>query len=218
LFPGGSVTVKGLDWLNGETKSIGIQGLTRNILCEGHNSDLSDLDAAALHTFDYFDEAIKLNDFRRQYPPKTRWTLRTFDIDGLLLERWFLKTLINIAFDKKMIIGTGDREPGKPSLELIEISFGLRSFGENEGLHVSVYEGYKAELRQGLSFSSLAEGNNLVAARFYFSGLQFLLSLYPHPLRFDGTSQLMRHLRLINFGMTTSRVLSKQSHRIRFSW
>ena len=55
LFPSGNVTVKGLDWLNGETKSIGIKGLTRNILCEGHNSDLSDLDAAALHTFDTFD-------------------------------------------------------------------------------------------------------------------------------------------------------------------
>ena len=211
--------MKGLEWCPDESKTIGVEGLTRNILCEGHNSDLSPLDAAALHTFDCFDEAIKLRDFRQQYHPKTKWTLRTFDVDGLLLERWFLKTLINISFDKEWIIGAREHEPGKPSLELIEIAFGRRSFCENEGLHVSIYQGYKGDLRQGLSFASLTEGNNLVGGRFFFAGLQFLLSLYPdQPLRSDGSAQLMRHLGTLSFAMTHSRAQCKQSHRIRFRW
>jgi hypothetical protein len=176
------------------------------------------LDEAALRTFDSFDEALKLIEFRKLYPPKTKWTLRTFNIDGLLLERWFLKTLINISFDRKWIIGTGDREPGKPSQELLEIVFGLRSFGKNEGLHVSVHVGYQAHLRQGLSFAGLTDGSNLVGARFTFASLKFLLNLDPNQLHFDGTSQLIRHIRYLNFGMTASRALSKQSHRIRFSW
>ncbi|ADW71613.1 hypothetical protein [Granulicella tundricola] len=218
LFSSGSITVKGLDWCAGEAKTIGIQGLTRNILCEGHNSDLSPLDAVALQTFDSFDSAIKLRDFRQQYSPKINWTLRTFDIDGKLLERWFLKTLINITLDKTWIIGTGERELGKPSIELIEIAFGLRGFSPNEGLLVSAHVGYTGDLRQGLSFTPLTEGGNLVAGRFSFACLQFLLNLSPHHLRFDGTSQLLHHLRWIYFAMTDSRKRSKQSHRIRFSW
>jgi hypothetical protein len=176
------------------------------------------LDAAALHTFDSFDKAVKLIDFRKLYPPDTKWTLRTFDIDGRLLERWFLKTLINISFDKEWIIGPGSREAGKPSQELIEVAFGQRSFGQNEGLHVSVHVGYEAHLRQGLSFAGLTDGSNLVGARFTFASLKFLLSLYPNQLHFDGGSQLIRHIRYLNFGMTASRVLGKQSHRIRFRW
>ncbi len=209
--------MKGLEWCPDESITIGLPNLTRNILCEGHNSGLSDLDAAALQTFESFEQAFKLQEFRQQYPPKTKWSLQTFRVDGLLLERWFLKTLINITFGKQRIIGPGEREPGRPSLEHIQAVFGQRDFGENEGLHVSVHVGYQAQLRQGLSFTSLLDGDNIMAARFKFASLQFLLSLYPDgPLRFDGTSQLIRHLRTVNVKMTPER--SHVSHRIRFAW
>lgn len=57
-----------------------------------------------------------------------RWTIKTFTIDGALLERWFLKTLINFSHGGQWIIGEGSHPPGLPNDELVKIAFGKAAF------------------------------------------------------------------------------------------
>lgn len=54
LFPD-SVNIQGFKWCHDRPKAIGINSLTANVLCRDHNSELSDLDNAALRAW----EALK---------------------------------------------------------------------------------------------------------------------------------------------------------------
>src|SRR5215510_10773417 len=95
LFEGDKVFVYGLDWCREKPKEIGKKSLVKNILCKSHNERLSILDDEAIRAFKIFAEERKLNDIRVQMKPRY-WTLKRWSINGSLLERWFLKTLIGI--------------------------------------------------------------------------------------------------------------------------
>jgi len=47
LFPSG-LKVRGFPWCNGEVKAVGANALTAKVLCRYHNTELSELDSAAL--------------------------------------------------------------------------------------------------------------------------------------------------------------------------
>lgn len=98
LFPSGKVTVSGFDWCKGTEKTIGVSGLVRHILCEHHNSALSVLDSEMKTWFEVIRQCAFLNDLRAERRENS-WDIRHFQVDGRLLERWFLKTLINLNFE-----------------------------------------------------------------------------------------------------------------------
>ena len=104
LFEEKSIVVKGLDWCSDEAKTIGLSSLVAKILCEKHNSSLSDLDSAALDAFDVLRETVRLNSVRGKLG-SNHWSIKRFVIDGKRLERWFLKTLINLSFKGRHSLG-----------------------------------------------------------------------------------------------------------------
>jgi hypothetical protein len=99
LFTEDSVVVQGLDWCK-EPKTIGLSSLTRKILCTHHNSKLSLVDDAAIAAFNAFRKSVQLTDIREKIKER-RWAVLHLPVDGAKLERWFLKTLINITIGGK---------------------------------------------------------------------------------------------------------------------
>lgn len=84
----GAVQIGGLPWQSHQTmQSIGIQSLVSNILCETHNSGLSQLDSVAGMLFRTLDAADK-------NPAGLSAVTR---VDGPLVERWFIKILCGLA-------------------------------------------------------------------------------------------------------------------------
>lgn len=84
----GSVQIGGLPWQPEQMlKSIGIKSLVSNVLCETHNSGLSNLDNIA----GTFFRALNAADKRpADLPPVTT-------VHGSLIERWFLKVMCGLA-------------------------------------------------------------------------------------------------------------------------
>ncbi len=128
LFPEGVVHVSGFEWCKGETKSIGVNGLERQILCKTHNSALSEADTEAKN-------AIAL--FQRSAPPTKDDPLGNNIVNGRKLERWLLKTAINLSFRGNLHIGVGmnGSMPGLPSPYLIDVAFGKLPFSHQMGAY-----------------------------------------------------------------------------------
>jgi len=95
LLPEGGIRVSGFPWCKDEPKFVGNAALVGNILCEKHNSELSELDSSAKRSFDILNESWRLYGIRSKIINR-RWPQKTFIIDGVLLERWFVKTFINL--------------------------------------------------------------------------------------------------------------------------
>jgi hypothetical protein len=128
LFPDGVVHVSGFEWCKGETKSIGINGLERQILCRTHNSALSETDSEA-------KKAVGL--FQRSKPPTKDDPLGDNNVDGHKFERWLLKTAINLSYGRDLQIGVGMQGsvPGVPSPYLIDVAFGKLPFSHQMGAY-----------------------------------------------------------------------------------
>ena len=119
LFISEQVLVQGFAWCR-EPKMIGLSGLTAKILCAKHNNDLSELDSASAKAFGAMREMMRLSNVRAKLQPRN-WTVQRYQVDGPRLERWFLKTLINLCFEKENYIGSESIEVGQPSKSLVEI-------------------------------------------------------------------------------------------------
>jgi len=94
------VRVKGFDWCLNEEKEIGLTGLARKVLCKKHNSELSKVDDGGIAAVKTFRRERELTKVREKISPR-RWSIVDFRIDGLLLERWLAKTLVNLAVGRK---------------------------------------------------------------------------------------------------------------------
>jgi hypothetical protein len=127
LFQGKTVTVQGFHWCP-EPRSVGLTKLTANILCTTHNSLLSPVDDGAKQTLDTLAEAIRLSDVRVGLEPRRVWRPARYQVDGQLLERWFMKTLINLFH----VVGRGatwlfnGQPANEPPAEFVEIAFGRK--------------------------------------------------------------------------------------------
>src|SRR6266581_2523260 len=95
LFPDDKIIVQGLPWCRNERKEIGLAALTKKNLCTKHNSNLSVVDDAGISSMNVLREATQLTNLRIRHKI-TRPRIMRFQIDGRALERWFLKTFINI--------------------------------------------------------------------------------------------------------------------------
>lgn len=217
LFDEKEIMVQGLPWCLDQPKSIGKANLTRNILCKAHNSALSELDSAALDAFNVFRESTKLSSARLGIRARSL-SLRKFVINGPLLERWFLKTFINVALGQPFAIGPGQHDRGVPSTELVEIAFGQRSFEKPSGLYLSGYAGEKEVSEDRVKIVTKSEGANLVAAAFSFRGCRFFLNLLPEKFDYDGISTLLYRDSKLRCFVHNYRGRSLLSHQIAIQW
>lgn len=186
IFPQGQIRVQGFPWCMNEPKEIGISELTARILCVRHNNDLSPVDDAGLAAFGVFKEIRRLSNVRNTMKPR-RWNVVKYQIDGPMLERWFLKTLINISCDGEWPIGRASEVPGRPHDKLVKIAYGREEFENRAGLYFLAKPGMRIESADTILFSPLVkERHHIEGGLFTFRGQGFLLYLEsegpPEPL------------------------------------
>ena len=191
LFVSDEIMVQGFPWCSTEPKKIGLSSLVAKILCEKHNNGLSELDTAALDSFNVFRECIRLNNVRGKLKRPPMWNVKRLTIDGPRLERWFLKTLINLSFGGAWTIGRGTHPVGTVAQELVEVAFGIRQFQDGAGLYVSARTGENIDSFDRVGMTPLSYGHHLCAGRFNFRGFTFFLNLIPHKFEADGEANLL---------------------------
>ncbi len=225
-FADDELLVQGFDWCRDAPAKISLSGLTRKILCVKHNSDLSTADDAGIRAVEEFRELVRLGMARSNAKPR-QWRLVRSTIDGFELERWFLKTLINVAFRREYPIGKPIQPEWRPSRELVEIAFGLRRFQPRAGLYLIGGEtGDNVNPSEKLQILTFTDSDQkLLGARFLFFGFTFLIYLevagpkrYVQFLNADGRAtpgrNLIYHPRAINFTLPKSRRQKPNDQRL----
>jgi hypothetical protein len=134
MFPEQILLIKGLHWCENEFKEISVTNFVKKVLCGWHNNSLTDVDQSGIDAMTAFRNEVQVNNARA--PMKAvRWTVKNIAIDGRGLERWCLKTLINVAAEGKYKIGKDSETIGMPSARLVMIAFGKERFRPRAGLY-----------------------------------------------------------------------------------
>lgn len=177
-----TVSVQGLPWCRDEPKVVGVPSLVAKRLCKGHNEGLSECDLEAKRLFDVMDAAVLLDDERRKRPPR-EWlsNVVTHHISGHLLERWLLKTLINMTVDSGKLIGDGATDAGVIDPELVAVAFGRAAFSPPRGLYGGAIVGETVDGTREWEFHLLG-GDRVTGLLARLRTLRFGLSLIPHRL------------------------------------
>lgn len=120
LFPDGKLYVEGFPWCQ-SGKKVGINSLTRKILCKKHNNEFSVVDSEAKYAINCFEKG------KTERP-----------INGLLFERWLLKTAINLSIDSDFHLGVGFSESikGYPSPYAIALALNMQPFDYKMGMYL----------------------------------------------------------------------------------
>ena len=225
VFLEGAVKVQGFHWCKSEPKEIRRERLTRGILCDTHNNELSHVvDPAAVAAMGFFRGEIVLTKARAAIPPR-RWTVERKKLGGYFLERWFLKTLINLSFNGPYKVGRESEQFGKPSLRLVRAAFGRDVLRARAGLYGLGHVGQNLEIGDGVRTMSLLDADGvLVGALFNLHGYRFAIwleeeglarvpALPPFPGENRTQQEAIHHLRAIRF-----MVLGNLSHVLQLQW
>ena len=164
---------------------IGLSSLTSKILCGHHNSSLTDLDMDGAKAFSSIRDATRLYNVRARHPHK-RWSVHEYEIDGKLLERWFLKTTINLSLTARpdlRWINSSFSNNIQPPADLVRCVFGLSEIADHCGLHGTSIVGQPLYSDDTVGFAPLISGSQfIVGALFEFRGHCFVLWLGDQPL------------------------------------
>ena len=188
IFSSGIVKVKGLHWCK-EEKQVGLSGLGRKILCRNHNSLLSSLDSEAVNLMHALKYAVELRGVRSKLKPQ-KWSVHRKFINGPNIERWFLKTLINLSYDEKdkYIV---------PLEELADICYGKSKFKMPMGLYMAASKGDNISIDETFSMAPIWKDNStLVGGIFEYAGFKHILALTnidPYIKENSGTYRLKRY-------------------------
>jgi hypothetical protein len=152
-----------------------------------------------------------------------RFDLIEYPIDGYLLERWFLKTMVNLEVvgKQEIAIGQGASEPGRPSMGLVEIAFGRKRFEGRAGLYCLGQVGDTVDLGEHLRYVPWIQDSDrastLIGGEFWFYGIGFLLWLREDvaPAIESGETKgsLLHRPLALDFQLD-----GKPSQRINFKW
>jgi len=155
--------------------------LVANNLCEKHNPELSPVDAAGGALFEKL-KVTQAEHSAQAVARKPTWFPVIREIDGRLLERWLLKTLINIAWHGDLPIGAPSGDPGTPTPELVEIAFGRRVFAGTTGLRFGAIL-HETVPDQFLEIQIVTHSDGYVASGLFMTrGIRFGLVLRPEGL------------------------------------
>jgi hypothetical protein len=222
---GNDVSVIGFKWCKTQSKKIGLSSLTAKILCARHNSLLSDTDNAAMAAFDALRQCQRLSgDIEkglRQFTPVIK-----FEINGIALERWMLKTLINITLVTESAVPWANRNGNSTDLPnyLVRTAFGQEVFGKPRGLYFAATVGQKEHSSDEFSFAPLIHHQTeLNGGIFSFRGHRLLLYFGSNtlPSKFDlpsagplwAMSALRYHLKRMQWTYRDHR-----THYIEYKW
>jgi len=174
-----TLQVSGYPWCRDTPKQVGLGSLTSRILCRAHNNALSPLDQAAKESFQAFRLATTYLKERSAIRPR-HWKIRRLESNGPLLERWFLKTAINLAAIGNEHVGWAEPAPDDavaPPL-FVRAVLGLESLPPPMGMYFGAFEGEQIEMADEFRFTArLGANREILGAVFSFRGPRFLLHL-----------------------------------------
>src|ERR1035437_2241274 len=152
LFSGVTVLASGFPWLRSGRHLVPIASLKSNILCRHHNSALSLVDSEGIQTFKALDEAQRLVDVRSGLSRTRFWNVLETNIDGDLLERWLVKTMINmtVAVGKGQRWALSDTPHDEPPIDLVQYAFGGACVIPPIGLYLAAEAGHRFGPTQGV--------------------------------------------------------------------
>lgn len=176
LFLNDEIDVEGFSWCKNQPKRIGLANLTSKILCRHHNSILSPVDEAGAKAFSTIREMRRISNVRQKMKP-TFWHVVRHSIDGRSLERWFLKTLINLSSQSDHAIGRDSSRSGRPSARLVQIVYGLAEFEGQAGLYLVAHKGMQMHSSERVAFCPMKVQEHIEGGLFLFRGFTFLLFL-----------------------------------------
>lgn len=177
LFITPKVQVQGYAWCKHEPKTVGIEAITSKILCQGHNSQLAPLDEAAGFAFNAIREHCQRENQHHKVSPINELAVPPGIIDAKLLERWPLKTLLNLSYGGDLYIGEHGTEKGVPPSDLVDICFGTLPFGGKTGMYVAANAGMLITSTDTVQFSPLLKDERILGGFFEFRGVRLFLDL-----------------------------------------
>jgi hypothetical protein len=153
-----------------ETLEIGIDGFSSKVLCDNHNSALSDLDTAAGLAFSRI-EALTADVLRNATSKESMKSL--YVVSGIDIERWLLKVYCGLIAAKKIRTQSGAILQTDPlQAHLLQSLMGNVSLCAPLGLHTHAFPGQQLQAGR-ISFSTikLTDGSDEVGGLMLSLGL-----------------------------------------------
>jgi len=177
LFKGTSVTLKGLPFCKVDELTVGLASAASKMLCKTHNERLSLLDDEAVRMFECVREVFLLQEKQKALAPRV-WKVQTWKVNGRLLERWFLKTLVNLVQVQSQAMDWPNGNARLPTPDVVESCFGRRPIKSPRGLHAAAAVGHTVDSHDYVSFAPIRDisSNALAGGAFEFRGLRFVFS------------------------------------------
>lgn len=226
LWEGDGVDVIGFDWCR-DGKRVGINSVVSKILCKKHNNALSPLDSAAKQAFQALRDFTAISN-KRTTQRLRKWKVVRLEIqEPWLLERWFLKTAINLCIAKSPnYVWRETQTPmDQPPESLVRMAFGHEAVTKPRGLYVAGGIGTEIQFQDIVSLVPLTyDGPNLVSALFEFRGVRFVFHFEEHELppmlnlSTPGESQWRSNNLLYHLKRMNGKVGKRLSHYVDFVW
>jgi|SRR3989338_6030787 len=170
IFDEKAITAFGLSWCKEKPLTIGLASAVSKILCKKHNEAVSQFDR----------EAAKLSRFLSANILDDPLARNEVTLDGALLERWSLKTLLNLGY-----IGALDQENFvqlQPPPEIVKSLFQNAKVPDGIGLYfvtgsTITNQSYKNEL--SWDAIRIVSNSNVLGMTFTFNGIRFVVSIVP---------------------------------------
>jgi hypothetical protein len=224
LFKSEYVDVSGFHWCKGEVKRVGLASLTKNALCRKHNSSLSQLDSVAAHAFDVLRNQTKLSNDRAKNPNQKYKTV-VYSLNASALEKWLLKTLINVEYGGDHFIGPNSTREGYPSDDLVNVVFGKTKLPKENGLYVASKVGLSLKFSDTVQIATLLKDDKYIqGGRFTFRGVYMFLDLVPGGLKvpFEAIPSMSEDWHYITlskpFRQFKAMLGNRVSHVVNFNW
>jgi hypothetical protein len=170
IFDGEVITAFGLPWCKHVPMRVGLRAAASKILCKRHNEQLSEYDS----------EASKLSRFLYTNLLDDPLTAAETTLRGDLLEKWALKTFVNLGF-----IGALDPIDHKrtvPNAQLVRNIFRDRVPAGGMGLYFVTGEVSNHEFTVGFSWNAIRNvtlGGIPAAMTFTLNNVRFVVSGEP---------------------------------------
>lgn len=157
---------------------ININGITSKILCTHHNNSLSEIDRIGTSAFKVINDAVKYNNLRNASGGEASF-VHIHRIDGETLEKWLLKTLINISLSTSTFIGRGNTCKNCPRKDLLDILYNGDNFKSKAGLYALVRQNMHVSFQKNtFGFTPFIDEETYIeGGLFLIDGLSFVLCL-----------------------------------------
>jgi hypothetical protein len=170
IFDGESVTAFGLPWCRDNPITLGLKSATAKILCGKHNSALSEFDG----------EAAKLSKFLLTNVLAAPLTESATTLNGFGLEKWALKTFVNLGYIRGLHREQSNRL--EPTARLIRYIFRNETIADGVGLYFVTGKLSSENYQGGLWWDAIQNPDNpaeIFGMAFTFYGIRFVISTPP---------------------------------------